>query len=379
MKTLKKPPLDSFSLVGVAWILASTNKDDKDSVDRAKWIQDYLDKMKERYKDDPLAIEYFDTLLPILNAVVTKISLSRDMALKSIDDENKIQEVGLKRLDQIANLGGNLQSAIVRILGAAIGGAAGAFPQINNIVTLSSSYSNIPIISPTIIIGLAIGYGVAELALQIYRIRGEEIIRKKTITERKKIWDDEFTSETMGASLRLYTEANNFAIKIYNSPSEKFVREIARDFKTISELYMQRPIIGTRGSDLSYFLQICSDIEYTMSDYIESDFKRRQRFVTFREEQKKEEKKKLPLEPYETGFAGLSKFLEAEKIIEPELRRSIFQVRKRRISLILHGNYSDLPGGIELAKNTLNKLEKTLVTPGLDNITISKEQSKSGI
>lgn len=357
----QKPPIDSFSLVGIAWILASTNQNDKDSIERAKWIQDYLDKMKERYKGDPLAVEFFDTLLPILDAVVAKISLSRDMALKSIEDENEILNVGLKRLDQIANLGNNMQSIIVRILGAAMGGAVGAFPQISQIVTLSSS-SNIshPIISPTIVIGLAIGYGLAELGVQIYKIREEEKIRKKTIKERKKIWDDEFTSETMGASLRLYTEANDFAKKIYNLSTQKFVREIAREFKTIAELYMQRPIIGTRGSDLSQFLQICSDIEYTMSDYIESDYQRRQRFNIFRKQQEKEEKKKLPSEPYKAGFNGLSRFLQEEKVIEPELRRNIMKVRKRRVSLILHGNYSDLPSGIDLAKGTLDKLETTL-------------------
>jgi hypothetical protein len=350
----RKLPMDAFSIVGIAWALASKNKDDKDSVEFATLVQNYLDRTIEKYNSDPLASRFFQILLPIMDGAIAKISLARNMALKSIDYENERKDAVLKKLDQISSLGSNFQSTVVRILGASLGGAIGAFPQITNIDLLNKS--------PTIIIGIAIGYGLAEAVLQVYRIIEEQRVKTETIEKRKKIWDDEFTSETMVTSLRLYNEATIIANELYKLDSKKFVREIARDFKKIAELFIQRPIIGTRGSDFSHFLQVCSDIEFTMSCFIHDDPDLPLQFTKFRKRQRiQENDNTIQLEPSKSGFGGLTKFLEEKKLIKTkDLRRSIMRIRNRRISIIQNANYSGLSDEIKSAEKVKRELVKEL-------------------
>jgi len=327
-----EPPITPFGLVGVAWALAS-----KEDANNSQSAQKYIVDLIKKYEQDEKAKQFFKGIMPILYGVIAKLAYARKQATGSFERIEDIKKNQLNGLEQISSLGSSLQGIISRIVGVAAGGSIGF---------LTSFGQDEPTIVPiSTLLGVAIGYGVIEITLQIYKVlEGRRIIEKKW-SSKEATWDREFTLETHRASLLLYREAGKAIQKIYNKRRTRVRRE-SKEFQKMTEMFMQKPSIEhSSAAKVIDFLRTCTEIEWQMAEFINTfdDLK-----IRFGKLKNPDNPKKV--EPFERGFRGLSSFLLSEKILDDELYDQIMKIRKRRIKLFFHDDYSGFD--IKLKKKT---------------------------
>jgi hypothetical protein len=321
----KLPPLDAFGLVGLAWTLASKS----DQNGNASFAHDYLKDLIKTYKDDVNAVKFFNALMPVFFGVVSKLSAARDRALSSFEKVDDLKKTQLEKLDRISGLGTSVQGVITRSLGVIAGGAVGFLRSTDSGGTIS--------VPSSVLLGIVAGYVIMEISLQIYKAIETKRIKYNTWTDKEKAWDREFTMEAHRATLLLYRETGSIINEVYGQRKQK-IREISRDFQKMIEMFMQRPTSEeSSASRLGVFLHTSGEIEFIMAEFINSNRKLKD---DFQEYEAKEEDTDKRADPFTCGLKGLSIYLRKRNLIEENLLRDILKVRKRRIRLVYHTDYS---------------------------------------
>lgn len=350
------PPITPFSLVGMAWALAS-----KEDGNNSKSAQDYLLNLIKNYEKDLDAQKFFKEIMPILYGVVAKLSYAREQATASFNRIEDIKKNQLNGLEQLSGLGTSLQGIISRTVGVVAGGSIGFLSSFGQ-----SDQISVPI---STLLGIAIGYGVIEISLQIYKIvEGRRIIKTKW-SSKEATWDREFTLETHRASLLLYRKAGKAIGKIYKKQRNR-VRHESKDFQMMTEMFMQKPSIEhSSAAQVIDFLRVCTEIEWQMAEFINMDNKLKQKFASSKNPEHPEK-----VDPFFSGFKGLSSFLLSEKIIDDDLYANILKIRKRRIKLFFHDDYRGFD--IESEKTSTDDQKNTiLLAPKvLDSIITTLEK-----
>jgi hypothetical protein len=336
------------AVVGLAWVLAS--KQDGNNYD--KLVEDYLNRIiNENCKNRPAIL---NTLLPRLYAVSAKIATQRIRAFDSFKRIDELKENRLKHIEQISELGSSAKGIFSRIIGITAGGAAGA------IAAAYNSTKPITAVNPEILLGIAAGYGAVELLLWCYKLTETNRTIKFYSNEKKKIWDGEFTSETHLASIKLYAEALDL-IKQYYSSSKIKVRDKARDFQKMTQLFMERPILEKGSiSILTEFFDDTFIIEDKIRKFVSEYF--RLEFKYFSEKQNKYKGKDASSNPKKRGLKVLSDFLkditiENKPFIDDTLHNCIEEIRDKRKEIINYANYNDLEYCKCLAEETRKNIE----------------------
>ena len=317
-----EPPISPFALVGMAWALAS-----KEDPNNSQSAQNHIQKLIQQYENDKKAKKFFREIIPVLYGVVAKLAYARKQAATSFNRIEDIKKNQLDGLEQLSGLGSSLQGIISRIVGVAAGGSIG-------FLTSSGQGEQISVPIGTLL-GIAIGYGVIEISLQIYKVvEGRKIIQRKW-SSKEATWDREFTLETHRASLLLYREAGKAIQKIYKKQRTR-VRQESKDFQMMTEMFMQKPSIEhSSAAKVIEFLRTCTELEWQMAEFINNNNKLKLKFG----ELHNPENPKM-VEPFLRGFRGLASFLLTENILSNDLFEQIMKIRKRRIKLFYHDDYS---------------------------------------
>jgi hypothetical protein len=309
-------PLDPLGAVGLAWALASKS----DQNGNASHAYDYLNELIKTQKDDANAVKFLNALIPVFFGVVSKLSAARDRALSSFEKVDDLKKTELERLNQISGLGTSVQGVITRSVVALTGGFIGFLSSVGSGNTIA-----VPI---SVIVGLIVGLVVLEVALKLYKIRGSGKVEKSAWTDKEKAWDMEFTMEAHRATLSLYKITQSIVDEVYG-PRKKRTRDLARDYRKIIEMFMQRPTADkSSASRLNMFLNTSELMELAMHEFIQShkslqqDFQRNKADFSMR------------------GLESLSTFLYKRQLIKQDLYNQILEVKKYRKRLLIHADYS---------------------------------------
>lgn len=352
-----KPSLTPISLVGIAWALASRNNENE--IKCAEWTQAYLNDLIQNSTDEKHK-RFFNAVIPLLQGVVAKISLTRTNALKENNFLNKMEKTRIEEIDSIANIGMNFRNSIskgIGILGSMIGASGFA--------ALSIINNNGLAIFPITILGLFIGFAV-EYLIQHFSWKNKKKILQDIYDNKKNKWDENFILVTSNTMLRFYRQTVDIVKDIFEIEYENRTRDLARDFWIMTELFLQKPLQEGQASELPSFIQACSGIEYEMARFINTTFSSdefrlfRKKEKSIREKENKRKEETLPEDPYRSGFEGLSGFLANKNIIDEELLDDIMSLREKRVRIIHYADYDELTWWVKKVKATKQDLIKVL-------------------
>lgn len=180
-----QPPLTPISLVGIAWALASRNNETE--IKCAEWTQAYVNGLIQNNKNEKHQL-FFNTVIPLLQGVVAKISLTRTNALRENAFLNKMEKARIEEIDSVANLGIDFRTSIsngIGVLGSLIGGFGFATLFVSNPIFATKPEGILPIT----ILGVVIGYAF-DYYIQKYRWKNKRKTFEYIYQDKKKKWDE---------------------------------------------------------------------------------------------------------------------------------------------------------------------------------------------
>ena len=342
-------PLPPFNLVALVWILSSK----AEGIDYEKFVENYLYKIlcNEKFGGD-----FSNNILPSVYAVAAKISIQRNRIREKFKKLEELQEIKLKNLDKIYDVGSSVKGILSRLMGI-IGGAATAVG-----IGISLDVHNPLNQSFIILIGIVSGYLLIEFLLWIYKSHESERIHDNTELDKKNIWDNEFTTETHIATMILYQEAIEFNKK-YDSKRYK-KRDQARDLQKIAQMFLERPSLDKGPlSTLIKFLDVSIQIEDKLRKYV--DKKYHDDFKEFAKKQDERNQNKInndkKYNPKKRGLKILSNFLSQKgDILSDKDFKDIMDIRNTRKEIIKYAKYDRLTDILEVAENTLKSVNQKL-------------------